>query len=878
MSRLFKHIFWIDATDKVTAQQCYEDVASEAFPNKHTESVSMEEVKTWMGNLESEWLLVLDNSNEDDMRQFLPPGKTGNILYTSRRRDLAAALPPQCIANVNDMEHDDAITLLLLTAGHLTYNQELRAEASPVVTELGCLPLAIDQAGAYIRNMGHSLSDYLALFRSQRDHLLRDPDFKGLLRNPRFNGADPRNQAVYATFDISYNALHVMMEKHEGSRKGEDARNALNILRLICFYHNESLMVGMFGRAAGWRYKQSENISCPLSHGKNTLENLVAVQDRAWDSDPVMFGIMVLEHFSLAKWDHSHLHVSMHVLVHDWAKNSIGKKDMAHRAEFAKAILFDSLPYGSKVEDLYFRRRIYPHVEACLRRANLNQGESIVSTGSKSFQDNNDIVQSESDMLGAIYNAKLGVLYKQRGQFGQARKAFNQSIELSKFELGYDHEFTLKSMGLLADLEESLGVLGEAEFLLLQVKELRERRIDDIIKCRYRRKLKNDKSRQIARVLGNVKRPRLKQSVATEDGGAQEHAISRADAIARDDAIAQEDDNKVVKGLREKNAEIFGSLAEIYVSQSLFDAAEEALNSCIKISKELSPEGNPAAERSLQRIRDFRNGEGSISPPSAEGARASLQENIEKHGYYHKKTFMALETLARVELEAGNIKAAEEAANEFILACGDTYGEDSRESLGALMLFTDILTNTKQYIIAEEWRRFLLAHSQRVLGKDHPYTIECLFKLGISLPLQGRVDEGLMITTKALAIEEARLGATHFKAIAQREALEHLKTVRQRVHPINAVLSARDAIMNYHIHNGEDYVGNPEMEEDWVKHNHLAQYHVQWGEALPEMVYFTERPPLITSLFLAEEQEEQERRHQTVARLLEHGNVTDEFA
>lgn len=785
-----------------------------------------------MASLEEEWLLVLDNSNAEDIRQFVPPGKTGNILYTSRRHNLAASLRPDCIAEVNDMEADDAITLLLLTAGHIEDDAGHRAEASPIAQELGYLPLAIDQAGAYIRSMKRTLTAYLTMFRNQREQLIRDPNFKTLLRDSKFKGTDPRNQAVYATFDISYNALRDIMEEHEGSRKGEDARNALNILRLICFYHNDTVMIEMFERAALWRRPSAKRPVHPLCQGKDSLDNLVTLEDNDWDPDPVMFGLMVLEDFSLVKWDDQRLNVSIHVLVHDWARASIGNRDMTQRAACAKAILFDSIPYDVKPQSFSFRRRIYPHVEACIGRAEMSQ---------------------EDDSIHAEYMMKLGTLYQQRGEFHNARNVFRGAISLLKVANGPDDDDTLRAMTLLAELEEAEYKLSEAEFVLLQVLELRQMKIDYVAERQHERKLGHPK--------------RIQQEGSPEY---LKHMKEKREVEAKDD-------EKLLKHCRLQKARTLFRLSDVYVLQTSWDAAEHAFLQVIEIYEELAPRRVANGKRILARIRACRNGNyrTKVHLP-AEDARAFLYETISECGYGDMKTMEAMQALVEAEMEAGNAGAAKEVANEFFAQCAEFYGKDGRETLKALRLYSEVLNQDQQAIAAEAYRRGVLELSQRTLGNYHPDTIETLLLLGAAISRSGRFDEAEMVFEKTLEAQDALFGATHGIVRGTREGLEMIRENKARSTAETARSFARNALRNNHVYVGRTLVEDEEFEvwvDSWARYNHITQF---WNTGLPEQVYFTDPPPLVSSLFIAEMEEQQERR-QTEG-LLEHGPLSNECA
>jgi hypothetical protein len=67
------------------------------------------------------------------------------------------------IIEINEIEEIDAITLLL-KAGCLDASAKHTEVAKKIVTEFGCMPLAVDQAGSYIEAGRCSIDRYLQLF------------------------------------------------------------------------------------------------------------------------------------------------------------------------------------------------------------------------------------------------------------------------------------------------------------------------------------------------------------------------------------------------------------------------------------------------------------------------------------------------------------------------------------------------------------------------------------------------------------------------------------------------------------------------------------------------------------------------------------------
>ena len=96
------------------------------------------------------------------------------------------------------MEEADAITLLLKASYLDDASAEHMEVAKSIVTELGCMPLAVHQAGAYIEAGRCSINKYLQLLSLHRQTLMSDATFRGASRYDR---------TVYGTWDLSFKEI-----------------------------------------------------------------------------------------------------------------------------------------------------------------------------------------------------------------------------------------------------------------------------------------------------------------------------------------------------------------------------------------------------------------------------------------------------------------------------------------------------------------------------------------------------------------------------------------------------------------------------------------------------------------------------------------------
>ena len=188
----------------------------------------------WLARLKHDWLIVFDNASEDyvGVAEYMPPGNQGNILFTSRGLSLVRYVSEEAQIEIDNIDEEEAILLLLKSSRLDRCSIVLRQAARPIVRELCCLPLAIDQTGAAIASGLCSINDYLDRYTQHR---------QSLLENSRFKGASNYGQAVYGTWDVSFRAIQGM---------GTDAaESAIWILQTFGFLHHSNITEEIIKRA-----------------------------------------------------------------------------------------------------------------------------------------------------------------------------------------------------------------------------------------------------------------------------------------------------------------------------------------------------------------------------------------------------------------------------------------------------------------------------------------------------------------------------------------------------------------------------------------------------------------------------------------------------
>ncbi len=120
------------------------------------------------------WLLILDNVDTKETEQavvkIVPSLSAGRVLITSRIKDWPASIRRQPIETLS---LDEAQRFILeRTAEDRNSSKDDPDQALRLAEELGGLPLALEQAAAYIAQRQMSLSEYLEEWEKEREKVL----------------------------------------------------------------------------------------------------------------------------------------------------------------------------------------------------------------------------------------------------------------------------------------------------------------------------------------------------------------------------------------------------------------------------------------------------------------------------------------------------------------------------------------------------------------------------------------------------------------------------------------------------------------------------------------------------------------------------------
>lgn len=189
----YRYVLWVNAFSSETLSTDYIQLASllNTTKNPINQQETIAAVKQWLGQQNS-WLLVCDGVNDlDQLCTFLPETiglDRGHLLLTMQapENETIQAMQqfgPLVKIPVNTFSPHEGAALLLRRSHLLPLRtrlyqaqEEQSAQALAIVQELEGMPLALDQAGAYIENTQVSLPEYIALYRTCKETTTSGPE------------------------------------------------------------------------------------------------------------------------------------------------------------------------------------------------------------------------------------------------------------------------------------------------------------------------------------------------------------------------------------------------------------------------------------------------------------------------------------------------------------------------------------------------------------------------------------------------------------------------------------------------------------------------------------------------------------------------------
>ena len=364
------------------------------------------------------WLLVFDNvPTPGTLEAVLPPAGGGQVLITSRNPLWGAG---QTI-EVPMLEQEVAAAFLMSRTG--AADQEVAAR--DLASELGGLPLALEQAAAYMQATGRSITEYLALFQRQR---------LGLLARGEPAGYDKR---VTTTWAMAFEQLQRAIPEATG------------LLRLVACCAPEAIPLDLLLRP------------CPgLKEAVNTevRQVLVPLVEEPFATDDA---VAALRKYSLISRPHEGA-VSVHRLVQAVTLAQLPAELAAAWRQAAGFLIEAALPSDRRQPTAWpVYAALLPHAQAALTHSSAGTarvanylGQIGSYSAARALQQ--QVLDARQRLLGpenpATLDTKDDLAYwtGQAGDAVGARDQYAALLPVRERVLGSEHPDTLKTRGNLA--------------------------------------------------------------------------------------------------------------------------------------------------------------------------------------------------------------------------------------------------------------------------------------------------------------------------------------------------------------------------------------------------------------------------------------------
>ena len=743
------HVFWVDASSLESINMSLKGISSIPAAQASCLDESAEAALQWISGIQEEWLIVFDNADDltpNVVAKFIPPGNRGNILITSRNPSMGRLIAFKNVIEVKEMEEADAITLLL-KASCLDASAEHLQAAKNIVATLGYLPLAVDQAGAYIEERKCDINNYLGQFSAHRQTLMLDATFKGALGYGR---------TVYGTWDLSFNEIKKRASGQSSSGNGQAARAAILILGICAFYHHSNISEDIFQSAAEESGKYDCKTAKKLPYAVNSLDRtlLALDNDGHWDEFIYRQGIAVLLSFSLIKRDQSLKMLSIHPLIHCWSREQMSKTEQQRMYEMGTIILSCAISWRQSSYDYGLRQLIFSHIKA------------------------NELHSSEMGLTKQYYDDKCNnfrFVMEEVGDLNNAEQFAMQVLDMRKKLLGAEHPDTVTSMGDLATTYCHQGKFNEAEQLGVQVLDMRkkllgEKHPDTLTSMRdlvntYFFQGKFNEAEQLGAQVLDMRKKLL--------GAEHQHTVTSMGDLATTCYYqgklneAEQLDIQVLeimkKLLGEKHPHTLismGNLARTYYCQGKLDEAEQLEVQVVDMRKNLLGEKHPDTLKTMGNLASTYCHQGKLNEAEQLGVHVlDMRKNL--LGAKHPDTLKTMGNLANTYCHQGKLKEAEQLGVHVLDTRENLLGAKHPDTLTSMGDLARTYCHQGKLNEAEQLVVHVLDMRKKLLGEKHPDTLTSMRDLASIYYHQGKLNEAEQLGFQVLDMREKLLGAKH---------------------------------------------------------------------------------------------------------------------
>ncbi|MDX3375732.1 FxSxx-COOH system tetratricopeptide repeat protein [Streptomyces sp. ME02-6991-2A] len=742
-------VWWISSEqgDDVVASLAELAVRLGAQGGEDMAAASQEAVDLLRRGVPSErWLLVFDNADDPEtLRRYFPQGGSGHILVTSRNQSWSQhgdALPVDVFLREESIEH------LQRRASGLTDE-----EADQVATALGDLPLAVEQAAAWIAETATPIDTYLEQLGRQAPQVLA------------LNQPAGYPEPVAATWNISI------------ARLKERSPAAVRLLQLCAFF-------------------APEPISANLLYSKEMIEAL-----KPYDSslqEKLVLGRVIREigRFALAKVDQVSNSIQVHRLVQAVIKAQLTEEEQREARHVVHRILAGARPDDDEPIDnpeTWPRfATIWPHLgpsdarhckEPETRRLLIDRVRYLWKRGDIRTAGSlgEELRQTWLEMLGErdlqyLYLCfHLSNILRTRGRYVEARELDEFTLRRQREVLGPEHPHTYMTTSSLAI---DLGLLGDYGRAIELATEAHDG-FSQIFHDSHPRTLAAANNLALnLRSIGQYARAReIDQDVydrRTEVLGAKHpYSLSSAMNLARDLREVGRYEDSV--GLLSRTYESFKeTLGRTY--PTTLSAAKSLAVSLRRAGRLEDAHRLTVATRARYRAKytsanpdslacDLNLAADLFAAGEAVEARDTAQEVVDQYmkvpGEKHPYTLAAQNNLGVYLSGTGEAERSEKILTQVVASMRERFGREHPNTLFCVMNLANATADRGDLPLVLETEQRLSTQLTVALGAHHPETLAMISNMAVTLDAMGREEEAAQVRAELLGELSRQLGDEH---------------------------------------------------------------------------------------------------------------------
>lgn len=669
----YEAILWLQADSWETlASGCIKLSDELGLPRQNETDKIIAGVQHWLSKHQN-WLLVLDDVEnlQEILPQFIPSRYQGSVLITTRADNVE---PLAKTHKLLLMSEQDGILFLLRRTNCIHRAAELEKASSEQQNEakviwqlLNGLPLALDQAGAFIVETKCSFSDYLKAYDEQRAELLQ-------LRGKRVTGHEA---SVVTTFSLAFQRIKTLSPV------------AADILRVCSFLHNEAIPEELFEIGAQYLgpYLTTNKVNWNLALG-------------------------VLLDYSLVQRNTDTKNLTLHRLVQTVLIDNLSEKERREWTERVIAAVTAAFP---PVEYATWNQieRYLPHALACLKLieqksstrfevahllyrvvqylyscARYTQAEALCQLA----VDVCEVQFGPEHPSTARHLNNLAALYLAQGKYEQAESLFVRALSIVEHHLSPQHPDIAASCNNLANVYQAQGKYKQAEIFYTRTLAALNQQLEpspfDITNC-----------------FTNLAHLYREQGKIEQAEPLFVHALTITERHLGPEHPAM--------------ATCLNNLALIYHEQGKYERAELLFMRSLDLRERLLGPEHPDTSESLGNLAILYQDQGKYeqAEPLAVRALTIVKQQL---GSEHPSTAKCLNNLGELYQLQGKYETAEPLLLHSLAIVEKQLSLDHPDKISYLHNLGRLYQKQGKYILAKPLLQRALAGMERLWGPEHP--------------------------------------------------------------------------------------------------------------------------------------------------------------